>query len=214
MIQQYGHIVTFMYIFAHSSILRRKRRGIYPKRDLKSNGEEISYTIGMKEAIAEGWTTKAGNKYQSLPELMLRYRAATLLIRTHAPEVINGMHMTEELEDVQSAKTMRMVESPVAQKNKAASLLDSFLEVEEIIADTIEEGKVLEALPTIHNDNCLMLHGLIAQHNIPQELVSKWCDAGGVNTLEELDNNKVQSCIDYIIKRNQNEVKQMQEIEV
>ena len=31
MIQQYGDIVTFMYIFAHSSILRRKRRGIYPK---------------------------------------------------------------------------------------------------------------------------------------------------------------------------------------
>lgn len=173
--------------------------------NLKSNGEEISYTIGMKEAIAEGWTTKAGNKYQSLPELMLRYRAATLLIRTHTPEVINGMHMTEELEDVQSAKTMRTVESPVAQINKAASLLDSFLEVEEIITDTIEEGKVLEALPAIHNDNCLMLHGLIAQHNISQELVSKWCNAGGVTTLEELDNNKVQSCIDYIIKRNQDE---------
>jgi hypothetical protein len=31
MIQQHGYIVTFMYIFAHSSILRRKRRGIYPK---------------------------------------------------------------------------------------------------------------------------------------------------------------------------------------
>lgn len=171
--------------------------------NLKSNGEEISYTIGMKEAIAEGWTTKAGNKYQSLPELMLRYRAATLLIRTHTPEVINGMHMTEELEDVQSAKTMRTVESPVTQTNKAASLLDSFLEVEEIIADTIEEGKILEALPAIHNDNCLMLHGLIAQHNISQELVSKWCDAGGVTTLEELDNNKVQSCIDYIVVKSE-----------
>ncbi len=35
--------------------------------NFKSNGEEISYTIGMKEEIAEGWTTKAGNKYQSLP---------------------------------------------------------------------------------------------------------------------------------------------------
>ncbi len=170
--------------------------------NLKSNGEEISYTIGMKEAIAEGWTTKAGNKYQSLPELMLRYRAATLLIRTHAPEVINGMHMTEELEDVHSAKTMRTVESST-KENKAASLLDSFLEVEEIIGDTIEEGEVLEALPTIHNDNCLMLQGLIAQHKISQELVSKWCDAGGVATLEELDKKKVQSCIDYIIKRNQ-----------
>ena len=58
-----------------------------------------------------------------------------------------------------------------------------------------------------------MLHGLIAQHNISQELVSKWCDAGGVNTLEELDNNKVQSCIDYIIKRNQDNSNVSQDIE-
>jgi len=122
------------------------------------------------------------------------------------------MHMTEELEDVHSAKTMRTVESPT-KENKAASLLDSFLEVEEIISDTIEEGNVLEALPTIHNDNCLMLHGLIAQYNISQELVSKWCDAGGVTTLEELDNNKVQSCIDYIVKKNQDEKYVGQDIE-
>lgn len=179
--------------------------------NLKSNGEEISYTIGMKEAIAEGWTSNT--KYKSLPELMLRYRAATLLIRTHAPEVLNGMHMTEEIEDVQSAKTMRTVEIPVVQTNKAGSLLDSFLEVEEVVTDTIEEGEVLEALPTIHNDNCLMLQGLIAQHKISQELVSKWCDAGGVTTLEELDNNKVQSCIDYIIKRTQDDSNVSQDIE-
>ena len=125
----------------------------------------------------------------------------------------NGMHMTEEIEDVQSAKTMRTVESPVVQTNKAGSLLDSFLEVEEVVTDTIEEGEVLEALPTIHNDNCLMLQGLIAQHKISQELVSKWCDAGGVATLEELDNNKVQSCIDYIIKRTQDDSNVSQDIE-
>ena len=66
--------------------------------NLKKNGEEISYRITMAEAIAEGWTKNS--KYQTLPELMLRYRAATLLIRTHAPEVINAMHTVEELEDV------------------------------------------------------------------------------------------------------------------
>ena len=66
--------------------------------NLAGTGEEISYTITMKEAIAEGWTKNS--KYQSLPSLMLRYRAAMFLIRTHAPEVINGMHAIEELEDV------------------------------------------------------------------------------------------------------------------
>ena len=46
---------------------------------------------------------------------------------------------------MQSAKTMKTVESSVTKENKASSLLDSFLEVEEIIGDTIEEGKVLES---------------------------------------------------------------------
>ena len=34
---------------------------------------------------------------------MLRYRAATLLIRTHSPEVLNGLQTREELEDVAAA---------------------------------------------------------------------------------------------------------------
>jgi hypothetical protein len=68
---------------------------------LKGTGEEISYTIGMREATAEGWIKNP--KYKTLPELMLRYRAATLLIRTHAPEVLNGMHMVEEIEDTVSS---------------------------------------------------------------------------------------------------------------
>ena len=165
--------------------------------NLKSNGEEISYTIGMKEAIAEGWTTKAGNKYQSLPELMLRYRAATLLIRTHAPEVMNGMHVVEEIEDFTLSRDM----TPKAQTLSAR--LDKFL----------EEPEALESILTIpNNENCLQLQGLIAQYNISQELVSKWCDAGGVTTLEELDEQKVQSCIDYIIKRNQDNSNVSQDI--
>lgn len=89
--------------------------------NLKKTGEEISYTITMKEARAEGWTKNA--KYQSLPELMLRYRAATLLIRTHVPEVLNGMHMVEEIEDT-------VIATKDVTPNKATSIsskLDSVL---------------------------------------------------------------------------------------
>lgn len=170
--------------------------------NLKSNGEEISYTIGMKEAITEGWTIKAGNKYQSLPELMLRYRAATLLIRTHAPEVINGMHMVEEIEDVQSARAMRTVESPITQTNNATSLLDSFLEVEEVVTNNTEDAEIIEAMPIIYNDNCLVLQGLIAQHNISADTIGKWCNKAGVTNIDELDEEQTQKCINYIINSN------------
>ena len=89
-------------LFSHGIRYRTTGKGndlaVTAYTNLTGTGEEISYTITMKEAIAEGWTKNP--KYQSLPELMLRYRAATFLIRTHSPEVINGMHAVEELEDV------------------------------------------------------------------------------------------------------------------
>ena len=140
------------------------------------NGGEISYTIGMKEAIAEEWTKN--KKYKSLPELMLRYRAATLLIRTHVPEVINGMHMVEEIEDVAMAKE---VTTP---KPTAISKLDKFLEQEEV--KPAEEGLRVQ------------LSNLIASHHIPQEIVQKWCEAGKVDSLNELDDAKIKSCIEYV----------------
>lgn len=153
---------------------------------LKSNGEEISYTIGMREAIAENWTKNP--KYKSLPELMLRYRAATLLIRTHVPEVINGMHMVEEIEDVAAAKAVH------APKVTATSKLDEFLSAEEL--QIVEQ---IEAQGNAHSK----LSNLIDSHHIPQETVEKWCRAGDVERLEELDDAKVQSCIDYIESRSQ-----------
>jgi hypothetical protein len=117
--------------------------------NLKKTGEEISYTITMREAIAEGWTKNS--KYRTLPELMLRYRAATLLIRTHAPEVLNGMHMVEEIEDVViSTKDV----TPKAQS--ISSKLDAVLSHQE------EEVKALEPSETL-----LELLELIKLHNVP-----------------------------------------------
>ena len=45
----------------------------------------IDVTIGM--AKAENWMSKKGSKWQTMPQLMLQYRAATFLIRTVAPEL-------------------------------------------------------------------------------------------------------------------------------
>ena len=156
--------------------------------NLKSNGEEISYTIGMKEAIAEGWTTKAGNKYQSLPTLMLSYRAATLLIRTHAPEVMNGMHVVEEIEDVQAS--VRDV-TPKAQTLSA--------KLDELINEQVQEVKEIVTLVEKPNPEKLQeLSELVLTHNISDELIGKWCSKAGVSSITELDNSKIELCISYI----------------
>lgn len=43
---------------------------------------------------------KDGSKWKTMPDLMLRYRAATLFARTYAPELTMGMHTVEEEQDI------------------------------------------------------------------------------------------------------------------
>lgn len=54
-------------------------------------------TIGL--AKKEGWAGKNGSKWQSMPELMLRYRAAAWFVRAYAPEIAMGLPEAEELRD-------------------------------------------------------------------------------------------------------------------
>jgi hypothetical protein len=64
--------------------------------ELATEGTKI--TLGM--AKKEGWSTKNGSKWLTMPEQMMRYRAATFLIRSTAPEIGMGLMTKEELEDV------------------------------------------------------------------------------------------------------------------
>lgn len=57
--------------------------------------------VSLSMAKAEGWSTKKGSKWVTMPELMLRYRAAAFFGRLYAPEIVLGMHTAEEQHDIQ-----------------------------------------------------------------------------------------------------------------
>ena len=65
-----------------------------------STGEVLEGTeITMAMAKAEGWFSKSGSKWQTMPEQMLRYRAASFFVRAYAPELSLGLATREEVED-------------------------------------------------------------------------------------------------------------------
>jgi hypothetical protein len=67
-----------------------------------STGEVIEGTwITWEMATAEGWVSKAGSKWKTMPEQMFRYRAATFLIRSTAPEIGMGLLTKDEIEDME-----------------------------------------------------------------------------------------------------------------
>lgn len=73
----------------------------------KSTGERIeSSPITMELAIKEGWYQKSGSKWQTMPEQMLRYRAAAFFGRIYAPELLMGIQTKEEIDDISEPKNV------------------------------------------------------------------------------------------------------------
>jgi hypothetical protein len=64
------------------------------------SGEKCDATVDWDLVKAEGWDRRNGSKWKTMPEQMFKYRAAVFLIRSYCPEVILGMHTTDELQDV------------------------------------------------------------------------------------------------------------------
>ncbi len=66
-----------------------------------ATGEKVEgalVTLGL--AKKEGWFSRDGNKWRTMPEQMLMYRSASWFIRVYAPELAMGMYTAEEIIDL------------------------------------------------------------------------------------------------------------------
>ena len=64
------------------------------------DGRKVSGpVIDMEMAKAEGWTTKSMSKWKTMPQIMLRYRAASFFARMNCPEMTLGFYTKEEAID-------------------------------------------------------------------------------------------------------------------
>ena len=79
-------------------------RGCYLQAVNSKTGKLVKGTeITLKMARDEGWMNKNGSKWKTMPEQMLKYRAAAFFARTECPEVLMGFQTAEETEDVYGA---------------------------------------------------------------------------------------------------------------
>lgn len=70
----------------------------------KATGETLeSDPVTIEMAIKEGWYTKDGSKWVTMPMLMLTYRAAAFWQRVYAPEMSMGFRTEEEERDIMDA---------------------------------------------------------------------------------------------------------------
>lgn len=93
--------------------------------------------ITIKLAKDEGWFSKAGSKWKTTPELMLRYRSAAWWTRLYAPEMSLGLYTSDEVVDagpppaarVQiAARALDRGDDPPPSNDEADLLTDSIIE--------------------------------------------------------------------------------------
>jgi hypothetical protein len=112
---------------------------------LRETGEVITATVTMKEAVADGWTKN--EKYQSIPEQMLRWRAATRLINLYMPEVLFGLGVREEAE----VRPVTVREEPVGGGSVVADL-NRQIAAASTADESAEAPTKPEAVDVIHDD--------------------------------------------------------------
>jgi len=124
--------------------------------------------VSLQMAKDEGWTSKKGSKWKTLPDLMLRYRAAMFWTRVYCPEATLGFYTKEEVQDIVDVEpgengTYIPVEPVEAETlaDKVAKKKDAPEKVEPTISDDALAS--LEALKASHKDAyelCILDHGV------------------------------------------------------
>lgn len=87
--------------------------GAYITAERVSNGQIIKGgTVTIAISKKEGWYQKAGSKWQTMPEIMLAYRAYAWFARVYCPEIMMGLQTTEEVYDVVDAPVEKVNLNP------------------------------------------------------------------------------------------------------
>lgn len=72
--------------------------------------------VNIEMAIGEGWMNKPGSKWKTMPELMLRYRAAAFFGRLYCPELLMGMQSQDEVVDVYLEPAKKETKKSISEK--------------------------------------------------------------------------------------------------
>lgn len=141
--------------------------------------EAPKVTIAM--AKKEGWYTKNGSKWQTMPELMLRYRAATFFARLYAPEITMGMRTQEEEMEIST------------DTNKKKSRFEAASTPIELVATEVR-------------DNAELISDEIATKNIPVtiEEVKKFCNENKIEFVADTVIPQLNSIADGILLSKEN----------
>ncbi|ONN50383.1 hypothetical protein AC056_06150 [Acinetobacter genomosp. 33YU] len=160
----------------------RSKKNVFKKitiRDLscvafaveRETGERIeSSKITMEMAVKEGWYGKNGSKWQTMPEQMLRYRAASFFGRVYAPELLMGLRSSEEEQERIIDVTPETV---VVSASNFAELKRDILKAKTADEMAELESKIYEVMDDKERNELIKLWKSKNEKTVPEETVKK-----------------------------------------
>lgn len=113
----------------------------------RATGERVQGPlVTVKTAKDEGWYSKSGSKWQTIPELMLMYRAAGWFARTNAPELTMGLSTQEEAHDIYEAEQTPEGGYTVADLKAGGTVIDGQPDASANPTEPDERQKILDAI--------------------------------------------------------------------
>jgi len=101
--------------------------------------------VSIQMAKDEGWYSKDGSKWKTMPEIMLRYRSASFFGRMYAPEMLMGIYSKEEIIEGEYEEYVHQPEN----KEELSHEVEAKANQEQLVIDveTVEEVKQVDEQP-------------------------------------------------------------------
>ena len=145
------------------------------------SGEVLeSIKITMEMAKKEGWSEKTGSKWKTMPQQMLRYRAATFFCRAYCPEVAMGMQTQEELIDIGSDRYEPQDNQEVKPKTAEEIADEAFGDGDEPATGEVFDGEP----PTAFEQASKMIHAATTTKELND--ANAWYQAHGEDGTGEI----------------------------
>lgn len=172
-------------------ILDKKGNPIYDSKIIREGRTCLAYAIdrdgrrvegvpiSMAMAKVEGWYDKSGSKWQTMPELMLRYRAATFFKNIHCPEITMGFKTSDEIIDIEDPEIEIIDDKPKPKlfKVKSEPKAESQPKPEEPkqeVADEAEKPSESEATQEQPKNSCAELAERLESEGLTQAQFMAW----------------------------------------
>lgn len=109
------------------------------------NGRKVTgIRVDMDMARAEGWVGKNGSKWKTMPQVMLRYRAASFFVRMNCPELALGYYTKEEVIDgdfreYPTETLEEQVQKDIQQNANSEEFNPDIIEGEAVVEEVVDE---------------------------------------------------------------------------